>query len=150
MDAPQQPPRSIRQQIKTRVLNMTIGQWMRAIDMVLSEYTSRGGSVEDEADYVTKLALLLMLTRWYDENDICLLLDSSALRIPKRIAESTKFDLTRILDRPSEEGTIEDFTYDDDASPAHRPEGSYEMTYEPEPEPEEEGEAPKSGFMPPY
>ena len=59
-------PQSIRQQIRTRVLNKTIGQWMRAIDMVLEDHIPQGGPVEDEADHVTKLALLVMLTRWYD------------------------------------------------------------------------------------
>jgi hypothetical protein len=93
---------------------------MRAIDMVLNEYTPRDESVDDEADYVTKLALLLMLTRWYDEEDICLLLDSTALRIPKKLSQTSKFDLTKILDRTSEEGVIEDFEPSDPHStPRH-------------------------------
>jgi len=113
---------SVPQQIKTRVLNMTVGQWMRAIDMVLSEYSPRSGTIEEEADYVTKLALLLMLTRWYDENDICLLLSSTSLRLPKKLAQTNKFNLTKILDRPpSGAGMIEDFTDPDPhAMPRHQ------------------------------
>lgn len=109
---------SVPQQIRTRVINMTIGQWMRSVDLVLSEYTPRDESIEEEADYVTKLALLMMLTRWYDEEDICLLLDSTALRIPKKLKKTGKWELTKILDRPpSGEYEIEDFTHDEDAPP---------------------------------
>jgi hypothetical protein len=94
----EQPVLSRRQQIKNRFLNTTIGQWMRAVDLVLDEYIPRGGTIEEEAEYVTKLALLMMLTRWYDEEDICLLLDSTALRIPKKLSQTTKFEITKILD----------------------------------------------------
>jgi hypothetical protein len=118
---------SVPQQIRTRVLNMTIGQWMRAVDLVMDEYSPRNNTVEAEADYVAKLAVLVMLQRWYDENDICLLLDSSALRLPKRLAESSRYQITRILDRPpSGEGVIESFEpHDDDAPPGDTdPEGT--------------------------
>ena len=87
-------------QIRTRVLNTTVGQWMRAIDLTLSDYCPQGGSIEDEAERVTKVSLLLMLTRWYDEQDFCLLLDSSKLRLPKRAAETNRFELAKILDPP--------------------------------------------------
>jgi len=105
-------------------LNMTIGQWLRAIDMVLDEYTPGDGTADEEADYVTKLALLLMMTRCYDESDICLLLDSTALRIPRRLSQTSKFDLTKILDKildkTATKGEIEDFRAPDPhASPNH-------------------------------
>jgi hypothetical protein len=89
---------SIRQQIKRCILNTTIGQWMRAIDAVLDEHTPRGGTIKEEADHVTKLALRLMLVRWYDEEDVCLILDADSLRLPHRLSESTRHDITRILD----------------------------------------------------
>jgi len=91
---------------------------MRSVDLVLSEYTPRDQSVEEEADHVTKLALLMMLTRWYDEEDICLLLDSSSLRLPKKLANTGKFELKKILDRPpSGDGMIEDFGVTDEDAP---------------------------------
>lgn len=109
---------SIPQQIRTRVLNKTVGQWMRAVDLVLSEYSPQANTVEEEADHVTKLSILMMLTRWYDEEDICLLLNSSALRLPKRLAETSKFDITQILDRPSDHGRLDDLdAFDADAPP---------------------------------
>ena len=109
---------SIPQQIRTRVLNTTIGQWMRSVDLVLSEYTPRDQSVEDEADHVTKIALLMMLTRWYDEDDICLLLDSTSLRLPAKLAKTGKYELKRILDSPpSGEYQIEDFGVTDEDAP---------------------------------
>jgi hypothetical protein len=128
MEDDAQPPKSARQQIKTRVLNMTLGQWMRAIDMVLNEYSPKDGSVEEEADYVTKLALLLMMTRWYDEADICLLLDSSTLRIPIKLSQTSKFDLTKILDRPpSDHDVIEDFEPEDPHASPHSS-GEYDVS----------------------
>ena len=106
---------SVRQQIRRRILNTTIGQWMRAFDAVLNDYTPRGLSVEEEADTVTKLALLLMLTRWYDEDDICLLLDSSSLRLPKSLEDSGTWEIRRMLDGKS---------IDDDAPPGDDPNAS--------------------------
>ena len=45
-------------------------------------------------------------------------MDSSSLRLPKRIAETNKYTLSKILDRPpSGEGVIEDFYDDGDAPP---------------------------------
>ena len=115
---------SVPQQIRTRVINQTVGQWMRAIDLVLSEYSPRGHNVEEEADHVTKLTLLMMLTRWYDEDDICMLLDSSTLRLPKRLAETNKFDLKQILDRPSDYGRLDDLdALDGDEPPGEGKDG---------------------------
>ncbi len=113
MDTP--PPLSVRQQIKRRILNTTIGQWMRGIDAVLDDYTPSGGTVEVEAERVTKLTLLLMLMRYYDENDICLLLDSSSLRLPKSLEDSGEWEIRRILDGKP---------LDDDASPGDDPSAS--------------------------
>lgn len=90
---------SVPQQIRTRVLNMSVGQWVRAIDMVMDEYTPQGADVDDEAEHVIKLTLLLMLTRWYDENDVCLLLDSTKFRLPKKLEESSRWEITKILDQ---------------------------------------------------
>jgi len=100
---------------------MTLGQWLRAIDLVLEGYAPQDESVEDEADRVVKLTLLIMLTRWYDEEDICLLTDSSALRLPTWIMESSRREIAKILDRPpSDEGLIEDYMPEDpDAPPNH-------------------------------
>lgn len=107
-------PLSVRQQIKRRILNTTIGQWMRGIDAVLNDYVLNGGTVEEEAERVTKLTLLLMLTRYYDENDICLLLDSSSLRLPKSLEDSGAWEIRQILDGKS----------DDAASPGDDPSAS--------------------------
>lgn len=115
-----QQPQSIPQQIRTRVLNMTLGQWMRAVDLVLSEYMPSGKSIDTEADRVAKLALLMMLTRWYDENEICILTDSTALRLPKGLEGTGRDRLEKILDRqPSDEFEITEFAHDDDAPPGH-------------------------------
>lgn len=109
---------SVPQQIRTRVLNMSVGQWVRAIDMVMAEYTPRGDVVEEEAERVIKLTLLLMMTRWYGEEDVCLLLDSSKLKLPKKLEESSRWEITKILDQIYEDDEIVRYdVHDDDAPP---------------------------------
>jgi len=108
---------SAPQRIKNACLNLTIGPWMRCVDLVLREYQPRSTDVDEEAERVVKMALLLMLTRYYDEEDIVMLLDSSSIQLPKRLSETTKFDLARVIDNTPPEGRIDDIHVDDDAPP---------------------------------
>ena len=111
---------SIPQQIKNRCLNMTIGPWMRCVELVLAEYQPRSSDVEEEAERVVKLALLLMLTRYYDEEQIVMLLDSTSLSLPKKLSRTSKFDLARIIDNvSSDEQQIVDPLDDDEDAPPH-------------------------------
>jgi len=132
---------SIPQQIRTRVINMTVGQWMRSIDFILSDYQSQQRSIDEEAEHVAKLAVLVMLTRWYNEEDIVMLLDSTSLQLPAKLSQTSQFELAKILDRPSDEERIEDFEHDDNAPPMHKPDGAYELKIDDEDDPE---------FIPPY
>lgn len=104
--------------IRTRVLNMTIGQWMRAIDLVLANYQPSGRSVEEDADQVTRLAVFVMLKRWYDDDVICLLMNSSTLRLPRRLTQTSRFEVAKILDKPpSGSGEIDNCDPEDDDAP---------------------------------
>lgn len=115
---PEQTTESVPRQIRSRVLNQTVGQWVRAIDLVLAQYEPAGLTIEAEADKVTKLAVFTMLRRWFDDNTICLLVDSSDMKLPKLLAESSSYDIASIIDRPpSGSGEIDDYEPDDPDAP---------------------------------
>jgi len=88
---------SDRIKIRHKVINTTIGQWMRAVDAVLDEYVAHGTLTED-SEQVAKLAVLMMLNRWYDPEEYAILSDSNELRIPKKISETGKYEIHQILD----------------------------------------------------
>jgi len=88
---------SRRQQIRTLALNGTLGKFIRAIDAVLDVYTDGGDLIDDEAEHVVKLALMLLLTNYFEPDDIVILADSSRLRIPKSLSESSQFEVRALL-----------------------------------------------------
>lgn len=117
-DVSPESPESIPRQIRSRVLNQTVGQWIRSIDLVLSHYEPTGMPVAMEAEQVTKLAVFMMLRRWFDDDTICLLADSSNMRLPKKLIESSSYEIAAIIDRPpSGLGVIDDHEPDDPDAP---------------------------------
>jgi hypothetical protein len=88
---------SRRQQIRTLALNGTLGKYIRAVDAVLDAYTDSGALIEEESEHVVKLALMLLLTNYFDADDIVILADSSSFRIPKSLSESSQFDIRCML-----------------------------------------------------
>jgi hypothetical protein len=118
-DAPLDPTQeSIPKQIRSLVLNQTVGQWVRALDLVLSQYDPTGLPVAMEAERVTKLAVFVMLHRWFDQDTICLLSDSSNMRIPKKLSDSSSGEIAALIDRPtSGMGEIENYEPEDPDAP---------------------------------
>jgi hypothetical protein len=120
-ESPGQAPESIPRQIRSRVLNQTMGQWIRAVDLVLSEYEPTGLPVAMEAERVAKLTVFTMLRRWFDDDAICLLSDSSDMQLPKKLCESSSHDIAAIIDRPpSGVGMIDDHEPEDPDAPPGR------------------------------
>lgn len=112
---------SLPQQIRTRVLNKTLGQFIRAMDLLLAEYSPQSRDPEQEANYITRLTLLLMMSRWFDEDEFCILIESSKLALPKKLQRTAKHQLSKILDRaPPGAGVIDTHeAIDDDAPPGN-------------------------------
>jgi hypothetical protein len=113
----EQPESNTPKTVRNLVLNQTLGQWVRAVDLVLAHHTPTGSTTEVEANHVTKAALFTMLRRWFDDDTICLLLDTGVLKIPRRIAESSSYDIASVLDRPSDVGLLDDLEPEDHDAP---------------------------------
>lgn len=118
-DGPPEPDRrSTPKAIRDRVINLTVGQWIRAVDLVISHYEPSGLSLETEAEHVAKAAVFTMLRRWFDEDTVCLLIDSTSLKIPRRISDSSSHEIASVIDRPpSGEGVLDDLEPDDPDAP---------------------------------
>jgi hypothetical protein len=101
----QEPSR--RQQIRTEVLNQTLGKWMRVVDLLLDHHADEGLPVHKEARLVAKRAVILMVGNMLTEEDAVMLLESSRMRLPRKLEESTDYEIRRWI-----EGTR-----DDDAHP---------------------------------
>lgn len=109
-----QPQVSRRTAIQNAAINPFITRGVRAIKMVMEHHTDSGGSVAAEAERVAKHALLLMLTRYFNEDDLVMLADTTSLNLPKALAESSSYDIRRSLDGKSEDVLIDDdFDHED-------------------------------------
>ena len=95
------PAPSRRIQIRSAVLNTSIGQWMRSIDLVMEHHTDSGDDPEEEAETVTRHALLMMMTRYFDEDAVCVLADTPSHALPRELEESSAHDIRAFIDGES-------------------------------------------------
>jgi len=99
---------SRRTLIYNQVLNPFLRRGVRAIEMVLDHHVDRGLDTAIEAERIGKHALLLMMTRYFDEEDIIVLADTSSLELPKKLAESSTFDIRAFLDGKENDPHVND------------------------------------------
>jgi len=97
-EQPPGPVASRRQQIRKAVLNRTLGRWIRVVDLLLEHHTDEGLPVDREADIVAKRAVILMVGNVLDEEDAVMLLESSRMRLPKKLEESSAQDIRAWID----------------------------------------------------
>ena len=90
--------KSRRQLVRNGALNPLLRRMLRSLDLVMEHHTDSGGDIEEESARVSKHALLLLLTCYFPDEDIFILADSSTLKVPKKLAETSTFDVRKILD----------------------------------------------------
>lgn len=91
-------PISRRQEIRKEVLNRTMGRWIRVVDLLLEHHTDEGLPVDREAEAIAKRAVILMVGHMLTEEDAVMLLESSRLRLPRKLEESSEQDIRRWIE----------------------------------------------------
>lgn len=94
-------PESRRKQIRNRVINTSLGSFMRAIDLVLDYYTETGGTVEQEAKRVQKLSIVLMAGHFLGEEKVVLL--DTDFQLPAALESTATHNIKAFLKPEDEE-----------------------------------------------
>ncbi len=85
------------------MLNQTLGRWIRVVDLLLDHHADTGAPIEKEAELVTKQALIVMVGDVLTEEDAILLIESSKLKLPKSLEDSSVEDIRAFLDGTEDE-----------------------------------------------
>jgi hypothetical protein len=117
------PSPSRRQKLRAEALNQTLGRWVRVIDLLLEHHTDAGLPVEKEAAAIAKRASILMVEHLMTEEDIVLLLESSRMRLPQSLEESTAHDIRAWIDGHQDPDDDLELRHRDDDPPSVLPEG---------------------------
>jgi hypothetical protein len=99
-------PTSRRQKIRKQVLNRTMGRWIRVVDLLLEHHTDEGLPVDREAEAIAKRAVILMVGHMLTEEDAVMLLESSRMRLPKKLEESSEHDIRRWIEGTDREDEL--------------------------------------------
>ena len=103
------------------MLNRTLGRWVRVVDLLLDHHLDEGRALGKEADHVAKRALIVMVGDTLTDDDAVLLLDSSKLRLPQSLEDSSVEDIRAFLDGRA----------DDDAPPGEDGDGGLVLSEDP-------------------
>lgn len=100
--------RDLRESIRKAAINRAVGQFVRVIGKIADRHEPESIHPEREAEIVVKQALMLMSAEWLDSDGVTLLVESSKLRLPKWIEESSAMEIKNLIreddDRPPSTG----------------------------------------------